>query len=334
MEGVLKLQDLFFEQNYGKLYESIEDGVCEVFNFENSLGKVRHLFLKRKIPILLEGKYYFDLATPYGYGGPLISSVKGSNKQRLIEQFHTAFHQYCSDNNVVSEFIRFHPLFFNAHDFKDIYNVQHRRCTTGTNLLDFEDPIQAEFSKSTKRNIRKAIKEGVTFKVTLYPSDLKDFKNIYYETMNRNNADSIYYFTDEYFSDCLRLLGKHLVLTEVLYRGKTIGMGLSFIYNQVIHTHLSGTLEEYHHLSPAYVLQYALALWGKNNGFHLIHDGGGRTADPDDTLFLFKKQFGKNTEFQYFVGQKIWNNEIYQKLCDALCISNDSGIFPAYRTIK
>lgn len=327
------MQDLYFELNYGKLYEAIESGVCEVFEFENGLGKVRHLFLKRQIPVPVNGIQYYDLTTPYGYGGPFISEALEENKKELVEQFGKAFQIYCKQHNVVSEFIRFHPLFLNACDFTGIYDIQHRRCTTGTNLHAYEDPVQSEFSKSTRRNIRKAINAGVTFEVTVNPINLKNFKEIYYSTMKRNNADSIYYFDDGYFSDCLRLLGKHVVLTEVNYEGQTIGMGLSFIYNKIIHTHLSGTLEEYHDFSPAYLLQYALAVWGKENGYHLIHDGGGRTSEPDDKLFLFKKQFGKNTEFDYYVGHKIWCSEVYQKLCQEIDAFEETDFFPAYRKV-
>lgn len=325
------MQDLYFELNYGKLYEAIESGICEEFIFENELGKVRHLFLKRQIPISFSNVQYYDLVTPYGYGGPLMSGALEENKAELAKNFEAAFHEYCVHNKVVSEFIRFHPLLLNAHDFAGIYKTQHRRCTTGTNLLDYEDPVQSEFSKSTRRNIRNAHKAGATFNVTVNPKGLKNFKEIYYSTMKRNNAEAVYYFNDQYFTDCLRLLGEHIVLTEVSFGGKTIGMGLSFAYGPYIHTHLSGTLEEYHHLSPAYLLQYALAIWGKENGYHLIHDGGGRTSDSKDKLFLFKKQFGKNTEFDYFVGHKIWNKEIYQQLCKSAGTQDESDFFPAYR---
>lgn len=68
------------------------------------------------------------------------------------------FTKYCIDNYIVSEFIRFHPIFENALDFKGIYDVAYSRHTVGTNLKDYDDPVQAEFSKSLRREIRKAEK--------------------------------------------------------------------------------------------------------------------------------------------------------------------------------
>lgn len=325
------MQDLFFEKDYGQLYEKIEGGSCEVFEFTHPLGSVYHLFIKKEIPIKFEGSPYFDLVTPYGYGGPLMTGVVEGNKKKLAELFQDAFQAYCLENRIVSESVRFHPVFENAQDFNTCYEIIHRRNTTGTNLEAFEDPVQNEFSKSSRRNIRKALKSGVSFSITVNPPDLKDFKSIYYATMDRNKAADIYYFDDDYFADCLHRFGKNILLTEVVHEEKIIGMGLSFFYNDSIHTHLSGTLKEYHHLSPAYILQYALAVWGKDNGMSLIHDGGGRTRDPEDSLFLFKKQFGKNTEFAYYFGFKIWNKPIYDALCEKAQIDVETEAFPAYR---
>ena len=94
---------------------------------------------------------------------------------------------------------------------------------------------------------------------------------------------------------------------------------------------MSGTLGAFLHLSPAYVLRYAITLWGKEHGYELIHHGGGRTDSCDDSLYLFKKQFGKNTELEFWVGKKIWNDEAYSVLCDAVGVDHDTSYFPAYR---
>src|SRR5699024_11094695 len=130
-------------------------------------------------------------------------------------------------------------------------------------------------------------------KVTTKPSDVSKFKKFYYSTMDRNNATEYYYFNDEYFNACVELFKDNLLLVESVYEGKTIAMGFYFIYDDIIHIHLSGTLSEYLNLSPACILRYGVTEWGKENGYKIIHHGGGRTNDPDDSLYKFKKQFGK-----------------------------------------
>lgn len=325
--------DIYFEERYCKLFEEVEKGVFQIYNFHNEIGEIRHLFIKRKIPFMLAGKQYFDLVTPYGYGGPQILQCEKGKEFQLVEAFEADFQQYCIDQGIVSEFIRFHPLFSNAHDFLACYEVAYLRETVGTNLKDYEQPIDQEFTKSAKKNIRQALKAGVEYRCTLNPRVLSDFKSIYYATMDRNDAEAFYYFKDDYFDNLTDLLGEHLLLIEVLYEGEVIGAALNFVYNNLAHTHLSGTLTEFNRLSPASILYYALVVWGKEHGIDCIHGGGGRTNRPDDKLYLFKKQFGVHTGFHFYIGRKIWNENIYNELCNILGAQEETDFFPAYRSV-
>ncbi|WKA55697.1 GNAT family N-acetyltransferase [Planococcus shixiaomingii] len=325
------MNDIYFEEDYGRLYEKVENGKCEIFEFSHPYGNIKHLFIKREIPMQMLGETYYDLVTPYGYGGPVITSCHEGRKKELVEAFYTAFAKHCTHNNVISEFIRFHPLANNAEDFSSCYEVEHIRNTVGTNLKDFEDPIKSEFSKSKQKSIQKALAAGVEFRVTPAPEDLTKFKEIYYGTMERKNADDYYYFDEEYFVGLLKYFRKNLLLVEVVHEGKTIGMGLNFVYGSTIHIHLSGTRAEFHRLSPAFMLRYALVTWGKENGIELIHEGGGKTNSLDDPLYLFKKQFGKNTSFNFLIARKVWNEEIYRRMCKAAHVDQETEFFPAYR---
>lgn len=323
--------DLYFEEKYGCLYEKIEGGICEVFFFTDDFGTVRHLFIKKEIPACENDEPYFNITTPYGYGGPVITDYKYGFKKELVRNFKKAFEIFCEENRIISEFVRFHPIISNANDFSDCYNLIFRSKTTGTTLSNFDDPVQEEFSKSTKKSIRKALNAGVECKITVNPKSLSNFKEIYYQTMNRINADELYFFDDAYFSNCQRYFGENIVLVEAIYEGRIIGSELHFQYNNLIHTHLSGTAEEFHHLSPVYVMTYAIVRWGKENGFDIIHSGGGRSEEPDDKLYLFKKKFGKNTEFDYFVSYKVWNEDKYHQLYSAADTNVKAKFFPAYK---
>jgi serine/alanine adding enzyme len=287
------------------------------------LGTVRHLFIKREIPMPLFDELHYEIVTPYGYGGPLILNCLSGEEQKLVAEFEEAFQKYCTNNRIVNEFIRFHPIFGNAKDFEKCYNINFKRKTIQTNLKDYDDPILSEYSASCRRDIRHALKAGVEYRIILNPSSLDDFREIYHSTMKRNDADSIYYFDDDYFSKCLEFFGENIIVVEVWYKEQVIGMSLNFIYDKFIHAHLTGTLQEFHHLAPAYVQQYALALWGKENGMDLIHHGGGRTGEVDDKLYLFKKKFGRNKEFDYYTGTRIWNDEAYAKVKESAAFFSD-----------
>ena len=320
--------DLYFDENYGQLYEKVENGIAQIFTYEDENGKITNQFLKREIPEKIEGKTFFDLVTPYGYGGPVVEF--SNNKEKLLKNFEKEFTKYCLENNVVSEFVRFHPIIKNYEDFEKIYNAQYMRKTLITKL-DEENPVQNQFGKSCRKNIRQAINKGISFKIIKAPETIGTFKEIYYSTMDRNNATDYYYFDDEYFNNILKYYKENLILVEAIYEEKTIAAGLYFIYKDIIHIHLSGTLNEYLFLSPAYVLRYAVTLWGIENGYKLIHHGGGRSNSEEDSLYLFKKNFARTYDGDFYIGKKIWNKDIYNKLCEMKNINQEESFFPAYR---
>lgn len=324
------IEDIYFDEHYGKLYEKNENGENTVFRLETSDGKITNQFLKRKIPIKISEKEYYDIVTPYGYGGSIINFCNG-NKEQLLKDYEKSFKEFCTTNNIVSEFVRFHPIINNAIDFKDIYNSECIRNTLGTNLEEYDDPVSQEFSKSCRKNIRQALNKGITFKITEKPNNISNFKEIYYSTMDRNDASEYYYFDDEYFSNLLKYFSENILLVEAIFEDKPIACGLYFIYNKIVHIHLSGTLSEYLYLSPAYILRYAVTLWGKENGYKLIHHGGGRSNSPDDTLYKFKKSFAKNTEFDFYIGKKVWNEEVFEELCKLKNVDKNADYFPPYR---
>lgn len=329
----LRNPDIYFDENYGKLYEKIENGKAEIFNFNCEIGEIKNLFIKREIPIYAGDTKYYDVITPYGYGGPIILNCLKDKKEELVQRYLEEFSKYCFENNIVSEFIRFHPLLKNVKDFEKIYDVSCIRKTLGTNLKDFDDPVESEFSKSCRRNIRKALNKGVTFEVIEKPEpdDIGDFKKIYYSTMDRNKAKDYYYFDEDYFEKILTYFKENVITVKAIYENKIIAQGLYFVYGKYIHIHLSGTLSEYLYLSPAYVLRYAVTLWGKENGYEMIHHGGGRTNSVDDGLYKFKKGFGRKSEFDFYIGRKVWNKKVYDELCDIKGIDKNIEFFPAYR---
>ncbi|MDQ0150870.1 GNAT family N-acetyltransferase [Eubacterium multiforme] len=323
--------DIYFNEDYGRLYEKIEGGILKSFKLECNFGKIKNIFIRRKIPIVINGKIYNDIITPYGYGGPIILDCDEHSKENLINQYEKEFFKFCMDNNIVSEFIRFHPIEKNALDFKRIYNIEKNRITLGTNLKDFEDPIGSEFCKNCRRKIKKALKDGVTFEVEKSPENLDEFIEIYYLTMDRNNALEYYYFDKEYFNNILKRFRDNIVIVKAIFKDKVIASEFCFLSNKTIHIHLSGSLTDYLSLSPTYVLRYAVTLWGKENGYELVFYGGGRTSSLEDGLYKFKKNFSKNTFYDFYIGKKIWNEGIYRKLCESKNVSEVEKFFPAYR---
>ena len=292
---------------------------------------LQNQFIKREIPIKIDDNTYYDIVTPYGYGGPYID--KCINKEKLLDDYQREFSNYCKDNNIIAEFVRFHPIYKNYLDFKGIYSASFNRYTLATNLKDYDDPFTNEFSKHCRKTIRQVLKEGISFRMieNVTAADMEEFKRIYYLNMERKEADEYYFFDDEYFNTIMEQYHDKIVIAESIFEGKVVAAGLYFITDGNIHAHLSGTDTNYLYLSPAYILKYGTLLWGKEKGYNYIHYGGGTSTSLDDTLYQFKCKFAQNTKLEFWIGKKIWNKDIYIKMCNKIDISDNEDYFPAYR---
>lgn len=326
--------DIYFNKNYAKIHENIENGEAEYFVVENSYGKITHNFIKREIPIKIDGNIYYDIITPYGYGGPNVEVFSNSieEKENLIKLFETSFTNYCKENKIISEFVRFHPMFGNHVGFEKYYNVEYLRPVVATKISKNKNTFDLEFSKSTKKLIRKLLKNDIEIRITEKPSDVSSFIEVYYSTMDRNSANDFYYFEKEYFDNFLEKFREKIILIEIVYLNDVIGSAFYFTSNSIVYAHLSGTRSEYLHLSPAYLIKYATVKWAEENGKEFVFYGGGTSSSLDDSLLNFKKNFSKQNLLKYYIGKKIYNHEVYELLCRKKdIVHNDNNFFPLYR---
>ena len=74
-----------------------ENGKAYEFILENEFGKITNLFLIREVPEKVNGKTYYDIVTPYGYGGPVIREC--NNKEQLLKSYEEEFSKFCKENS-------------------------------------------------------------------------------------------------------------------------------------------------------------------------------------------------------------------------------------------
>lgn len=321
-------QDPYFMPEYVRVNESIEGGCAAEFRFAGAEGDVSHQFIMRPIEAAEDGSV--DLITPYGYGGPVIRTQDGADPERLVGDFCRSFAEYCGDMKVVSEFVRFHPLEDAARYLESVYDISLTRTTVATALTGI-DVLNREFSKSTRKKIRRNERSGVSASLVDTASSMDDFKRLYAGTMDRNEAADFYYFDDEYFDALITGMPDNVRLFEAQFEGATIASALCLVGGDRIHIHLSGTDTRYLGSSPAYSIRNAIAEWGLNNNMTVIHHGGGRSNDPEDSLLQYKRQFG-SLMLNFYTGRRIWNTPKYLSLCEQETQAlGPTGFFPAYR---
>lgn len=335
-----KSKDIYFTYNYFAAYANDENGKPVLYYMECDYGKVAHTFMLRDIANspnfkgILEENKYFDIISAYGYGGPIVESESIEDKEKLIEEFEKRFTLYCKENNIISEFIRFHPILKNYLGFENLYNTAYLRKTLATNLQDYGDPLYGEFSKSCRKKVNKCKRLGMVVQFDFPGKTLETFYEVYYSTMDRNDALEFYYFDLAYFKSLINNLRGNIFIANVIYEDRIIASGIYMHYDKFIHAHLSGTLSDYLKYSPANILRAEVANWGHKNGKQFFHHGGGYTNSEKDGLYRFKKSFSKNTNFDYYVGKKIWDQKLYQLLtikAQEQFLDIDKDFFPTYR---
>ncbi|MGO1057704.1 hypothetical protein ACTL32_01105 [Planococcus sp. FY231025] len=129
------MENLFIDQDYSYIDETRIDGNVKAFEFNHSKGRIKHQFFKKEIPVKIDGKTYYDLTTPFHYGGPKISDCNEEDKWELVDEFQRAFQVYCEENNIISELVYFNSVFSNMVDFVCCYEVECIEETTdSTNI--------------------------------------------------------------------------------------------------------------------------------------------------------------------------------------------------------
>ena len=326
--------DIYFYPEYAYLFELHGDGKAHCFVYYHSADNlVIYPFLKRRINELpIAGDFpreIFDIITPYGYGG----YIRSSDNVDMI-QFHNQFLDYCRTNNIVSEFVRFHPLFNNHLYMPQIDTINQWSETIVIDLTVDYDTLWNNIGKNCRYEIRKAKKSGVTIIEDINFDNMDDFYNLYIETMDRNNANIYYYFTKTWIIEMVKLLKNKIALFHALYDGQIIASSVFLFNGMFLNYFLSGSLVEMR-LGANNLLLYEVACWAKRLGFQYFQLGGGYKIN--DGLFAFKATFSP-LRAPFYTGKIIHDNVSYQILYEKI-VRNDRGecpnnqIFPAYRNL-
>lgn len=330
--------DTYWRSGYVKAFQLHGDGEPKLIYFESdkSLIKAINVVMKRDISSdtrfngILTSNTYFDYATPYGYGGWIIDNPKNEDSSLLFEEYS----QYCNNYNIISEFVRFHPLVENHLCVTDYYEVVPLGEVVA---LDLSSPelIWNNITSKNRNMIRKAIKNGVKIYQGRCPELYEVFRRIYTQTMDKDRASKYYYFPPAFYESILNDLSNN---AQVFYAqipdGTIIAASIMLVANGRMNYHLSGSLKEYSHLAPTNLLLYKAALWGSEIGCQTLFLGGG-VGSGEDSLFKFKRAFYKGELPKFYIGKHVFKEDVYEKLIeirrkDAPMIDHDS-FFPAYR---
>jgi hypothetical protein len=320
--------DVYYLSGYVKAFQIHGDGTPVLIYFEKDETRGINVVMKRDIAkdIRFSGKLregcLFDFVTPYGYGGWLIEG----NDVYSLEKEYT---KWCQRERIVSEFVRFSPPLENHRLVEDIYEVVPLGKTV---TMDLSSPecIWRNITSKNRNMIRKAIKNDIQIYNGRYPDILKKFREIYNSTMDKDNAEKYYYFSDTFYKSILDDLSENAEVFFADQKGVVIAAAIMIGANGRLNYHLSGSISEYSRFAATNLLLYKAALWGFEHGYKTFHLGGG-VGSVEDSLFQFKRAFYRGELTRFHIGKKIFIDSKYDELISVRDDLQETSFFPRYR---
>ena len=272
---------------------------------------------------------YFDATSVYGYSGPLQKNVNDSFNNSNLNK---ALNQYFKEENIISVFSRLNPFIENQ---STILEGMGETVKLGNVVnIDLTLPIDDQrtiFSKTTKRYLNKG-RKSLKVICSSEKKDIKEFIKLYYENMDRVNAKSNYYFSEEYFD---KFISSKDFKTDVLFAieletNTIVSAAMMVKINNIIQYHISGTKNDFLSFSPIRLLIDEMRIKGTQENYTFFNLGGG-LGNEGDELFKFKSSFSK--DFKSFkVWKYITNQDVYSKLSnDNMELDGTVDFFPLYR---
>ncbi|SEP76052.1 Acetyltransferase (GNAT) domain-containing protein [Virgibacillus subterraneus] len=329
--------DVYYLSDYIRAFEIHGDGKPILFYYEEEDIRAINVVMLRDISEVpgFNGKIplntYYDITTPYGYGGFI---VDGHPTESTLVKLELEYRDYCKKNNILSEFVRFHPVLNNVNGMKYVYDNVINLGQTITMRLESRNQIWNDLKGKNRNVIRKAQKAGVEIYWGRNPDLFEKFIEMYKATMDKDDAENYYYFNEGFYKSILNDLKYNSLMFYAVLEEKIIAMSMILFSNQKMHYHLSASNREYLSYAPTNLLLYEAACWGSENGFEFFHLGGG-LGGKEDSLFRFKKAFNRNSNTNFAIGKKIFDKEKYGELLNIrmkeAVFDSDANFFPAYR---
>lgn len=326
--------DVFYLNEYADAFmrEDESNGVPILLYYENGTDRAVSVVFKRdvsrdhKFTDTLPRDTYFDLITPYGYGGFL-------GKVDDYDLLNKAYGKYCVDNRYVCEFVRFEMF----SDYYRHYNgdIESRTHNVVRNLESSIDDIWMDFKQKVRKNVKRANKYGLEIIIDRAGEYMDDFLRIYYGTMERSDAEEQFYFKKDFFEELMSM--ENAVMFHVKFEKKIISTELVLYGADNCYSYLGGTDSEYFYTRANDFLKYEIIKWAKMERMQNFVLGGGHGSD--DGIFRYKINLAPNGVKDFYIGRKIFDMGAYQKLMDIRSRGDsgmeqkliDSGFFPAYR---
>lgn len=270
---------------------------------EGSKGSLRIPLIVRPI----EGTQYRDAVSPYGFPGGVLDGLSEVPKDAVDWRA----------TELVSIFVR--------------DRIVGPRCfadgTARNEVFFIDSQLPISFRETHRRHLRRNFRQGFVNSSRPMPETTREerecFKELYRQTMVRDEASSRYFFSDAYFEELFSSPTAWLAMTRAP-DGHIASAAVGVSSDRVLHYYLGGTTDADLARSPAKNTFVALSELASRLGVPLNLGGG---MQPGDSLEEFKRGFA-NATFRLCTHEIVCDPAVYSRL-SADHAAGD--YFPAYR---
>jgi hypothetical protein len=274
----------------------------------------------------------WDLASPYGYGGPFSWGTTTAG----VEAFWEAFDRWAIQAGIVSAFARL-SLFPDEVAPMLRGEVAVAQMNVVRDLAVDDEALRRSYEHKVRKNINRAIASGLRVEFDPDGSRLDEFLSVYLATMERRDAAGSYYFDRAFFARVCGDLPGQFVFAHVLLEDRVVSTELVLLSATHAYSFLGGTMSDSFHLRPNDLLKHEVARWVRDHGRAAYVLGGGYGGE--DGIYRYKRSFAPLGEREFKVWRYVVNPGEYERLVQARIDAADAGhpwepqpaYFPSYR---
>lgn len=304
------MQDVYFQPQYLFMHQQDQTLQGKLFLCRQAgqvFGKAFHMQPVEQAGGRGQARTWYDIQTPYGYGGVFCTS----DDPQFLARGQQAFADWCRSAAVVVEFTRFHPLLENWR-WEQAGAAFFDRHTASLDLRAMSAGLPGPWDAKTRNMLRRAERDGVEVSQQSVEEEFDQFVELYLNAMRNKAADPSYFFSPGYFQR-LRELVRQGCLLAATVKGRWVAAAVFLRGPWWLHFHLAASDHDHYVPGANNLLIATAARWGAAQGLRRLHLGGGNSNDPHDPLWRFKKSMSSHTH-DFWLGKRIHNQEIYDQL--------------------
>jgi hypothetical protein len=274
----------------------------------------------------------FDAVSPYGYGGAFAWRCNDED----AKQFWTHWNRWITEKQIVASFARLSLFPDQILAFPG--NIEFKQSNVVRSLDLDEDALWRDYAHKVRKNVKRALQEGVQIEYDDCGARINEFVRIYHETMDRKSALSGYYFPESFFREMIAKLSGSFAFFHAIKSGVLVSTELVLLSEFHMYSFLGGTVAEAFRFRPNDLIKHSIINWGRRNGRKSFVLGGG--YEGLDGIYRYKLSFAPGGDVAFYVGTQIHDASLYEQLVRAreeweLLQGNawnpTPGYFPKYR---